>query len=292
MDPYQTYQLALQSPALVGAKDREGWVDLFHPDGFVEDPVEAGRYRGRPSIETFWDVFIGPQPSVAFDVRRDYWGGDTLIRQATVVNITQADPVRPLKVPALIRYTLREGRVGSLRAIWEPRHVVGWFVGLGPKGIWALSRHGVRMMAKAGLHNGLSFGGTLVGGLGRPAAQAMVEALRSGEASRWAALGPARVTVAHEDEQHEFEDQPGKALEQLRTWADPLPELVLDQLLVCGHHVGAFLVHPERPGGLALMMQALRPDRIASLTAIWSSEPRVLDLSPAGTPTGTPTGIK
>ena len=72
MDPRSTFALPLRSPALVGAKDRSAWVGLFHADGFVEDPVEAGRYRGTPAIETFWDVFIGPQPSVAFVVKRDF----------------------------------------------------------------------------------------------------------------------------------------------------------------------------------------------------------------------------
>ena len=39
---------------LVGNKDRDGWVGLFHSDGFVEDPVEAGQYHGTRNIETFW----------------------------------------------------------------------------------------------------------------------------------------------------------------------------------------------------------------------------------------------
>lgn len=278
MDPIEHFALALRSPALVDQKDRDGWVGLFHPDGFIEDPVEAGRYRGTSSIETFWDVFIGPQPSVTFDIKRDYWGGDTLIRQATVVSVTQADPDRTLDVPALIRYTLRDGRLGSLQAVWEPRHVVRWFLRLGPKGIWALSRHGLRMMSQAGLRNGLSFGGTLVGSLSRPHAQALVETLGSGDRSRWAGLGPATITVACQEHQHTFEGEPERALEKLQSWSDPLHELRLDDLHICGHHVGAFLVNPKSGGALALMMHALRPDTLSSLTAVWSPEARVLRL--------------
>ena len=127
-DPRQTFELPLRSPALVGVKDRAGWVALFHPDGFVEDPVEAGRYRGVPQLSTFWDVFIAPQPSVKFAVKRDFFGLHTLIRQATVVSITEADPGAVLPVPALICYTLRDGLVGSLQAVWEPRPVIGWFL--------------------------------------------------------------------------------------------------------------------------------------------------------------------
>ena len=69
-DPQQTFALALRSPDLVGVKDKAGWLALFHPEAFVEDPVEAGRYRGAAQISLFWDVFIGPQPSVGFDVKR------------------------------------------------------------------------------------------------------------------------------------------------------------------------------------------------------------------------------
>lgn len=276
MDPEQKFEPALRSPALVGVKDREGWVDLFHPEGFVEDPVEAGRYRGRRDIETFWDVFIGPQPQIAFEVARDYWGGDTIIRQATVVSITQADPDRALRVPALIRYTLREGRLGSLRVVWAPSHVVAWFARLGGRGLWTLTRNMGRMMTKAGLRNALSFGGTLVGNLSRASAEGLVQALGSGDASRWAALAPARITVGCGDQAQTFEGQPDQALERLRTWADPLDALTVDQIVTCGHHVGAFLVHPRSGGALALMMHALRPDALSSLTAIWSPEPRVL----------------
>ena len=74
MSAASRFEAALISPLLVGAKDRDGWVGLFHDDGFVEDPVEAGRYEGTAKIETFWDVFIGPQPSVEFDVKRDFIG--------------------------------------------------------------------------------------------------------------------------------------------------------------------------------------------------------------------------
>jgi len=277
MNPTERYRLALQSPVLVGDKDRDGWVGLFDPErGFVEDPVEAGRYQGRANIEMFWDVFIGPQPSVRFDVERDFWAGDTLVRQCTVVNITQAHPDRTLRVPALIRYTLAGDRVGSLRAVWEPRGVVSWFFGMGGRGLWALGRHGLRMTTTAGLGNALSFGRTLMGSLRRPQAEALVEGLRSGEARRWTGLARTRITVGDGDESQTFEGDTPQAFERLDAVCD-VAQLRLDQLLVCGHHVGAFLKQPGGDGALAVMLRTEGPERVHSMTALWSPKARVLE---------------
>ena len=272
------FEPALLSPVHVANKDGEGWVGLFHPDGFVEDPVEAGRYQGTAQIRTFWDVFIGPQPSVAFDVKRDFVGGNTLIRQCTVVNVTQADDTEKLRVPALIQYTIRDGQVGSLQAVWEPRGVIGWFAGRGRAGLSALTKHGIRMMSKAGLRNGLSFGGTLVGGLGARRANELVDAVRSSEARRWAErLGGARVTIGHDEDEESFTGEPERALDCLQSHTRSLSRMAVDQVLVCGNHVGAFLVD-EDGGALALLLRASGGGAVESLAAIWAAEPAVLTL--------------
>jgi len=264
---------------MVGRKDRDGWVSLFHADdGFVEDPVNAGRYQGRSSIETFWDVFIGPQPSVGFDVRRDFWTEGTLIRQCTVVSVTQADPDRTLDVPALIRYTTRGEGLASLQAVWEPRHVITWFLGLGLRGLWALTRHGVRMVGRAGLRNALSFGGTLVGSLSRRRATALVEGLCDGGPEGRSALRHARVTVGGPEGALIFEEQPEAALAELVGLTGSLDTFEVNQLLVCGRTVAAFLEDDDGEGALALMFHTKGADRIEELTAVWSPHPRVLGL--------------
>lgn len=281
--PQRHFEVALQSPAMVGAKDRDGWVGLFHPEGFIEDPVEAGRYEGSEQIETFWDVFIGPQPSVHFDVARDYWGGELLIRQATVVNVTEADQTETLRVPALIQYTLREGRVGALQAVWEPPKVVAWFARHGLPGVRALTKHSIRMMGKAGLRNGLSFGGTLVGGLGKDRARTMVEAIRLACPRQWAQrLGRASVTVASPAGAEQFESQAPAALGAVQRVTGSISALAVDQLMVCGNHVAAFLTQPQGPGALALMLRATGHGEVTAMTAIWSPAPRVLDLPASG----------
>jgi steroid Delta-isomerase len=244
MDPEQQFAIVLRSPGRIRDKDGPGWVELFHPEGFVEDPVEAGRYQGRDRVCTFWDVFIAPQRSIRFEVQRDFWGGDTLVRQATVVSVTEADEHAELRVPALIRYTVRDGSIASLQAVWEPPKVIGWFFARGPAGLFALARHSVRMIGKAGVRAALSFGGTMIGGIGSRRAHALVDELRSAD---WA--------------------------ERRSNATGPLE---IDEVLVCGRHVAAFLRDPEGPGALAVMLQTDRDARVQSMTALWSDHPAVL----------------
>lgn len=275
-DPRQTFELALSSPHLVGVKDKAGWLALFHPEGFVEDPVEAGRYRGIQQISLFWDVFIGPQPSVGFEVKRDFFGLQTLIRQATVVSVTEADPVAVLPVPALIAYTLRDGLVGSLQAVWEPRHVIAWFIKRKAAGIKALSRHGARMIGRAGVLNGLRFGKTLVGGMRRDDAHALVMAIASGDSQQWTCLPTGKITIGCETAEESFDGAPEPAILRLQAHASlPLARLAIEQLVICGDHIGAFLADPNGEGALALMLRVKRGE-VAEMTALWSGTRRVL----------------
>lgn len=275
-DPRQTFALALSSPNLVGVKDKAGWLALFHPQGFVEDPVEAGRYRGIEHISLFWDVFIGPQPSVGFDVKRDFFGLRTLIRQATVVSVTEADPVAVLPVPALIAYKLQDGLVASLQAVWEPRLVIAWFLKRKAAGIRALSRHGARMLGRAGVLSGLSFGKTLIGGMSQADARALVLAIASGDTTRWTCLPTGKITVGCETAEESFDGAPDPALLRLQSYTTvPLARLAIEQLVVCGSHIGAFLADPNGEGALALMLHVKRSE-VAEMTALWSSTRRVL----------------
>jgi hypothetical protein len=277
MDPHSIFALPLRSPALVGAKDRHGWVGLFHPDGFIQDPVEAGTYRGTADIETFWDVFIGPQPSVSFVVMRDFFGVRTLIRRATVVNVTEADPVATLPVPAMIRYTLRDGLVGSLQAVWEPMLVIQWFMRRRFAGLRALTRHGARMITRAGVRNGLRFGGTLVGGLGRVRARGILEMLLRGEAQEWASrLRAAALTIAGPGSEDEFTTADAALARLQSITGGTLATLQVDQIVTCGRTIGAFLSDPNSEGALAVMLRADPRGDIESLTAVWSPAPVVL----------------
>lgn len=277
-DPRRTFELPLSSPHLVGVKDKAAWLALFHPEGFVEDPVEAGRYRGIEKISLFWDVFIAPQPHVGFDVKRDFFGLRTLIRQATVVSITEADPEAVLPVPALIAYTLRDGLVASLQAVWEPRHVIAWFIKRKAAGMRALGRHGARMLGRAGLLNGLRFGKTLIGGMRHDDARALVQAIVSGDSQQWSCIPTVKITIGCETAEEDFDGAPDPALLHLQAYTPlPLARLAIEQIVVCGEHIGAFLADPNSEGALALMLRVKRSE-VAELTALWSSTRRVLDV--------------
>lgn len=41
--------------ACYAADDRDGWVGLFAPDAWIEDPVGTPRRNGRDEISAFWD---------------------------------------------------------------------------------------------------------------------------------------------------------------------------------------------------------------------------------------------
>lgn len=47
------------------AEDREGWLDLFADDAWIEDPVGTPRRTGREQIGAFWDEAHTVPDSVA-----------------------------------------------------------------------------------------------------------------------------------------------------------------------------------------------------------------------------------
>src|SRR3974390_2860271 len=73
------YELSKQSMARIEAKDRQGWLDLFAPDGVVEDPVgpsmfdpEGAGHRGKEAIAPFYDNVIAMSDSIRFHMRDSY----------------------------------------------------------------------------------------------------------------------------------------------------------------------------------------------------------------------------
>ena len=40
----------------MSAGDKDGWVDLFADDAYMEDPVGTPRHEGREAIGAFWDM--------------------------------------------------------------------------------------------------------------------------------------------------------------------------------------------------------------------------------------------
>lgn len=109
-----------RSPAAAAAHDRDGWVDLFTPDGRVQDPVGSRPHIGREQLRRFYDTFIGPRTiTVHRDV--DIVAGGTVLRDL-VLEVAMG-PAVTMRIPAILRYDVREHdgrlRIAALRAYWE-----------------------------------------------------------------------------------------------------------------------------------------------------------------------------
>jgi hypothetical protein len=122
-----------RSPAAAGARDRDGWVGLFTPDGRVEHPVGSQPHLGRVEIGYFFDTFIGPR-DVAFHPDIDIVSGSTVIRDGILEAVLGS---MSLRVPIYIRYDMKEDdhelKIVALSAFWELPAMVGRFLrgGLG-----------------------------------------------------------------------------------------------------------------------------------------------------------------
>ncbi|MCM6772899.1 nuclear transport factor 2 family protein [Nocardia sp. CDC159] len=112
------------SQAAVRARDKQAWLDLFAPDGIVEDPIgpsvfdpEGRGHRGRAAIAAFWDRAIAPTESIEFVFDDSFACGDEvaftgLIRTRLGGHVIDAEGVFTYRVDA-------EGRIAALRAFWE-----------------------------------------------------------------------------------------------------------------------------------------------------------------------------
>jgi steroid Delta-isomerase len=68
-------ELAATSLRLTKERDRAGWLGLFTPDAFVEDPVGGGRHEGIEAITAFYDSTISTVESFDYEIERSYLCG-------------------------------------------------------------------------------------------------------------------------------------------------------------------------------------------------------------------------
>ena len=69
-------QLAETSLRLTKERDRDGWLALFAPDAFLEDPVGGGRHEGVDAIRAFHDSTISTVESFDYEIERSYQCGN------------------------------------------------------------------------------------------------------------------------------------------------------------------------------------------------------------------------
>jgi len=119
-------ELGITSRAAVEAGDKEGWLSLFAPDAFVQDPIgpspfdpEGKGHHGIEAIAAFYDAVISASEKITFEIENSYLCGDE-VADVGVIRTTLAGG----KHMAVVRgvYTYRSngrGQLASLRAFWQ-----------------------------------------------------------------------------------------------------------------------------------------------------------------------------
>ncbi|HUA94027.1 MAG TPA: nuclear transport factor 2 family protein [Acidimicrobiales bacterium] len=125
-DKLNAKELGERSRAAVGAKDREGWLDIFAPDGVVEDPIgpspfdpEGRGHRGREAIAAFYDNVIAGSERIDFDIEESVLCGDEAAAVGTI-RTTLAGGKHVAVTRCIFTYRAdSEGRLAALRSYWE-----------------------------------------------------------------------------------------------------------------------------------------------------------------------------
>ena len=111
-------ELAETSLRLTKARDREGWLGLFAPDAFVEDPVGGGRHEGIDAITAFYDSTISTVESFDYEIERSYKCGN---EAAVVIRFAIVGAGFKLDMNAVNIYAAAPDgdRLQSLRSWWD-----------------------------------------------------------------------------------------------------------------------------------------------------------------------------
>ncbi len=182
-----------RSPLMAADHDRAGWVGLFTDDGRVEDPVGSRPHVGPQQIGRFYDTFIAPR-EIVFHHEADIVSDTTVIRD--VVLEVGMGPVVTMRIPAVLRYDLREiddaWRIERLRAYWELPAMMVQFAcngaAAGPQAL-ELSRALIR---NQGWRGSLGFASGFRGARfrGKRTVRGFLDAVAAGDQLRaWRALG-------------------------------------------------------------------------------------------------------
>jgi hypothetical protein len=110
--------LAETSLRLTKERDRAGWLGLFAPDAFVEDPVGGGRHEGIEAITAFYDSTISTVESFEYEIERSYLCGS---EAAVVIRfaIVAAGFALDMDVVNIYAATPDGDRLLSLRSWWD-----------------------------------------------------------------------------------------------------------------------------------------------------------------------------
>ncbi|HEX3706135.1 MAG TPA: nuclear transport factor 2 family protein [Mycobacteriales bacterium] len=110
--------LAETSLRLTKERDRAGWLGLFAPDAYVEDPVAGGRHEGIEAITAFYDSTISTVESFGYEIERSYLCGTEV---AVVIRfaIVAAGFALDMDVVNVYTATAEGDKLLSLRSWWD-----------------------------------------------------------------------------------------------------------------------------------------------------------------------------
>ena len=119
-------ELGIRSRAAVHDRDRDGWLDLFAEDAFVQDPIgpspfdpEGKGHHGRAAIAKFYDEVIAPSQAVDFEITQSYLCGDE-VADVGIIRTTLAGGTHQAVVHVVMTYRADgAGKIAALRAYWE-----------------------------------------------------------------------------------------------------------------------------------------------------------------------------
>jgi steroid delta-isomerase len=120
-----TAELADASIRAAIAGDRAAWLALYADDAVVEDPVgpsmwdaEGKGHHGKQALAAFWDLAIGPNRGLKFELRERYVCGN---EAASVLTVRSALPDgRKIEFGMVtILRSNAQGLIQSLRAFWN-----------------------------------------------------------------------------------------------------------------------------------------------------------------------------
>ena len=101
------------------AEDREGWLDLFADDAWIEDPVGTPRRTGREAIGEFWDEVHAVPDSVELRPL----GITTVIGDEGIFTMqaqaTLGDTVYGIDIIDLMTFD-DAGKITTMRAFFDP----------------------------------------------------------------------------------------------------------------------------------------------------------------------------
>ena len=111
-------ELAETSLRLTKEGDRDGWLALFAPNAFVEDPVGGGRHEGIDAITAFYDTTISTVESFDYEIERSYLCGNEV---AVVIRfaIVAAGFALDMDVVNIYAATPDGAHLQALRSWWD-----------------------------------------------------------------------------------------------------------------------------------------------------------------------------